>query len=78
MSENRNTLELAADILIAAIQKGAPSISGADAAVAYFRTIYRGLCDAEEERIVERHSVGIAQAPDAARERQERLPQDPE
>ena len=78
MSENRNILELAADILIAAMQKGDPAISGADAAVAYFRTIYRGLCDAEEERIVERHSVGIAQAIDAARERQERLSQDPE
>ena len=77
MSEKSN-LELAADILIAAIQKGAPSISGADAAVAYFRTVYRGLCDAEEERIVERHSVGVAQAIDAARKRQERLSRDPE
>ena len=74
----KSNLELAADVLIAAMQKGDPAISGADAAVAYFRTIYRGICDAEEERIVGRHSVGIAQAIDAARERQERLSQDPE
>lgn len=78
MSETRTNLELAANILIAAMQKGDPSISGADAAVAYFRTVYRGICDAGEERIVERHSVGVAQAIDAARERQECLSQDQE
>ena len=49
MSETRTNLELAADVLIAAMQKGDPSISGADAAVAYFQTVYRGICSIEKQ-----------------------------
>lgn len=45
----KNNLELAADILIAAMQDSAFPKTDAEKTVAYFQTIYRGIFSAEKQ-----------------------------
>ena len=45
----KSKLEIAADILIAAMQDSAFPKSDADKTVAYFQTIYRGIFSAEKQ-----------------------------
>ena len=45
----KSNLELAADILIAAMQDSGFPKKDADKAVTYFQTVYRGICSAEKQ-----------------------------
>lgn len=51
----KSNLELAADILIAAMQKPEFKINDAGAALEFFQTMYQGICDFEEQQMHHRY-----------------------
>lgn len=51
----KSNLELAADILIAAMQRPDCKIDDAGAALEFFQTMYQGICDFEEQQMHHRY-----------------------
>lgn len=54
----KSNLELAADILIAAMQRPDCKIDDAGAALEFFQTMYQGICDSEEKQMHHRYCKG--------------------